>query len=136
MGIIWCDPGAKFTGVAKLCDDGSFNARQFADPVKVYDWINIHVRNGDTFGVEDYTHGGIFTKEAKQTLMVVGFLKYNWEYDYRKPAKVVNKDRRLPWVEEATQMVKYRYPDLSWPETKDAVSALAHCLAERHYASE
>lgn len=132
VSILAADPGHNFTGVAWLCDSGFFEATQFRNPLDAYRWMHDRIlHRWHPFLVEDYTHGGTFTKEAKSTLEVKGFLVFSYKMDWGNDAKVVNKSRRLPWVTEAKEAIGEKYPDLPFPAVKDAVAALAHAMAER-----
>lgn len=140
MGIIWIDPGHNFTGIARLDDDGyGFEAHQFEDPVEGYDWLTGKHQCADYVGIEDFTHGGAFTREAKTTLMVLGFFQHAYRYDYNKPMAVHSKSTRLAFVSYADRMISRKYKDLitvgGWVAVKDASAALAHCLAAHHNRS-
>lgn len=136
--ILACDPGYNFTGVAVLVPDSGFwDAAQYEDPLEAYEWLSEYRQHTSTVILEDYTHGGVFTKEAKETLRVVGYIDYSFQYDYGIQPKIVNKNRRLPWVTEAREMIVREYGGSGTEkEVKDAIAALAHALAERHFGQE
>lgn len=144
QGQIWAfDPGAVFTGLAGvfyeptegvpdlspgLAKDSTW--AQFSDAVELYEDFcktYTHYKN-DVVLVEDYTHGGAFTKEAKQTLEVVGFLTRQLPRDGYKVVRR-GKDQRLSGQSEAARLMGGTVADLKKdPAKKDAFSALAHCI--------
>lgn len=141
MGQIWAfDPGAVFTGLAGVFYDPNETVAdiesddihwlQFSDFVELYEDFHdtyAHSRNEDVI-VEDYTHGGTFTLEAKQTVEAVGFLINQARHDSHNVVRR-NKDRRLSGQSEAARLMGGTVTDLKKdPAKKDAFSALAHCI--------
>lgn len=131
MTIYAVDPGAVYTGVAWLRSN-SAGWKQFDDPIFLWGALVDRVDEYDTVLVEDYSHGGTFTIEAKRTLKIVGFLEYSLQY---KGIKVVmrTKDQRLSGRREAAVMmdnssIKELEADV---ERKDAFSALSHVVTYR-----
>jgi hypothetical protein len=143
-GQIWAfDPGAVFTGlagifygphgtVADLTPEPEQDSTwaQFSDAVELYEHFTkgfTHYKN-DVVLVEDYTHGGTFTKEAKQTLEIVGFLTRQLPRDGYKVVRR-NKDQRLSGQSDAARLMGGTVAALKKdPAKKDAFSALAHCI--------
>jgi hypothetical protein len=128
VAVFAVDPGAVYTGVAMIWEDGSYGAKQFFDPVEAFEWLTGYYYNGDVVLIEDYTHGGIFTKEAKETLRVQGLFEYGIRWKLGVTPIIRNKSQRLSGVSEATEKVQDANPDLTLPMTKDAISALAHII--------
>lgn len=133
--MIWCfDPGAVFTGVAATLENGWVSHwGQFSDPIEALEYASEDLKWQDHILIEDYSHGGSFTKEAKQTLEVIGFLRYSL---VREGHTVIlrHKDKRLSGQSEAASMMDGTIADLKKdPARKDAFSALAHCIT---YARE
>jgi len=140
-GQIWAfDPGSNFTGLAGIFYEhlGTVSDMapediewlQFSDAVELYDeFHNGYTRVKNTVVlVEDYTHGGAFTKEAKQTLEIVGFLTRQLPRDGYKVVRR-NKDQRLSGQSEAARLMGGTVADLKKdPIKKDAFSALAHTI--------
>jgi hypothetical protein len=139
---VWAfDPGSSFTGLAGLIYDGwphvpeDTTWAQYSDPVDLYNHYHhdfTHMRNEKVL-VEDFSHGGAFTLEAKQTIEIVGFLTRQL---YRDGYKVErrHKDKRLSGQSEAAKLMGGTVAELKKdPAKKDAFSALAHCIT---YARE
>lgn len=129
---VWAlDPGAVATGVAWMSLEGNvaWGAFQFDNPLKARKTCN--PAEDDIVLVEDYSHGGTFTKEAKQTLEVVGYLRYSLEA--RDIETIVrHKDKRLSGQSEAAKLMNSTTAVLKkHPDHKDAFSALAHCVTFR-----
>jgi hypothetical protein len=143
-GQIWAfDPGAVFTGLAGVFYDPHEGVEdlnpepeqdstwaQLSDAGELYDHFTkdfTHYKN-DIVLVEDYTHGGTFTKEAKQTLEIVGFLTRQLPRDGYTVIRR-GKDQRLSGQGEAARLMNGTVADLKKdPAKKDAFSALAHCI--------
>lgn len=139
---VWAfDPGSSFSGLAGLYYDGKpyepgdSTWAQYSDPVELYNHFHQdfdHYRD-DRILVEDFSHGGAFTLEAKQTVEIVGFLARQL---YRDGYKVErrHKDKRLSGQSEAAKLMGGTVAALKKdPAKKDAFSALAHCIT---YARE
>lgn len=141
---LWAfDPGAVFTGLAGLfyepvgtvsdLEEGfgkDSTWAQFSDAVELYDHFHNHFThyNNDVVIVEDYTHGGAFTIEAKQTVEIVGFLTRQLPRDGYKVVRR-GKDKRLSGQGEAARLMGGTVAGLKKdPARKDAFSALAHCI--------
>lgn len=129
--IIAVDPGYNYTGVACLSSTG-FEADEFSDPVLAYNWVKDSYQIDTKVLVEDYNHGGVFTKEAKETLRVIGLFDYGLAAHFGYRPTMVNKNRRLPFVTPAKESLQLAYGIYM----KDAVAALAHAMAEREYGSQ
>lgn len=126
--MIWCvDPGAVETGVAGW--DGSEAIwEQHANPLEVWSALEELMHTDDTLLVEDYTHGGAFTVEAKRTLEVLGFIRLTAEY-HGFTVVVRGKDRRLSGQGPAARLMGDSIAALKKdPRRKDAFSALSHCM--------
>lgn len=131
---IWAfDPGSNATGVACYTDDTSWLANQFTDPLKAWGFFTNHLEMswGDpeiTAIVEDYRSAGHITRQAKDTIEVVGFLKFSlqsWGY----PPHMRVEQHRLSGNTKADELLISR--GVKKPESanwKDARSALAHCI--------
>lgn len=143
---IWAfDPGAVATGVAWLNKDADdWGARQFENPQEAYRYFNTFYEIYDVVLIEDYSHGGAFTREAKETVEIVGFLKHALGYANGTdlfttiPVFVRHKDKRLSGQAEAAALMGGTTVDLKKdPENKDAFSALAHaCVFRRELLAE
>lgn len=133
------DPGARFTGLAGIfyepyggvADIGPEDIiwLQYSDEVELYDEFRqyTHYKNSVVI-VEDYTHGGAFTAEAKQTLEIVGFLTRQLARDGYKVVRR-GKDQRLSGQSEAARLMGGTVAELKKdPARKDAFSALAHTI--------
>lgn len=127
MGI-WCvDPGAVATGVAGHYGN-SYIWEQYKDPLQV--WAGLHelMHPDDVLLVEDYTHGGAFTIEAKRTIEVLGFIRLTAEYHGFKVV-IRGKDKRLSGQGPAAKIMGDSIATLKKdPRRKDAFSALSHCV--------
>lgn len=135
MYKIWAvDPGAVESGLAWFQKPEWFGLAQFSDPVELYRVLtSTRLHPNDVILVEDYSHGGTFTKEAKATLEIVGFIRYTAVNDGYKVV-VRHKDKRLSGQGEAAVMMGDSVKALKAdPKRKDAFSALAHCIT---YARE
>lgn len=135
---IWTfDPGAVFTGMARL----TWYGQPVFSPTEMMWWQDTDVKelyeeflalepypNGDIVLVEDFSHGGAFTLEAKRTLEVVGFLVNQGARDGFTVVRR-HKDKRLSGQSEAARLMDSTVGALKKdPARKDAFSALAHCI--------
>lgn len=134
---IWTfDPGAVQTGLAYV----SWYGQPWFSPTDMMWWQSSSVEDlyeymegeepawRDVFIVEDFSHGGAFTLEAKQTIEIVGFLTRQLA---REGYKVVrrHKDKRLSGQGQAAQLMGSTVGSLKTdPARKDAFSALSHCI--------
>lgn len=126
---VWAiDPGAVATGVAYMhLDLYSWACWQHVDPRAVMNKVVPDLSFRDYLLVEDYSHGGAFTKEAKQTIEIIGYFKYTIPN-----VVLVHKDKRLSGQAEAARMMESTIPELKRaPSYKDAFSALSHCVVWR-----
>lgn len=142
-GQIWAfDPGAVFTGLASVFYErldtvedlrphkDDFTWLQYSSVEELYDHFTTKfTRYKNTVVlVEDYTHGGTFTKEAKQTLKVVGFLETQLRRD-GYDVVMRHKDQRLSGQSDAARLMEGSVTALKKdPARKDGFSALAHCI--------
>lgn len=127
--MTWCvDPGAVASGMANL-NKYYRSWEQFTDPEALYEYFyNVSTANRDTLLVEDFSHGGTFTLEAKQTIEVIGFIVHAATMDGYKVIRR-HKDKRLSGQGPAAEMMGDTIARLKKdPEKKDAFSALAHCV--------
>lgn len=134
---IWTfDPGAVFTGLACLQWYGQpvFSPadqwwEQNTDIEELYDdFLMQEPTWRDVILVEDYSHGGAFTLEAKKTIEVVGFLVHQLRRDGYTVIRR-HKDKRLSGQSEAARLMDGTVTALKKdPARKDAFSALAHCI--------
>lgn len=134
---IWTfDPGAVFTGLAFVRWYGQpvFSPTdmcwwQNSDPEDLYDdFLREEPTWRDVILVEDFSHGGAFTLEAKQTIEVVGFLVHQLSRDGYTVVRR-HKDKRLSGQSEAARLMDGTVATLKKdPARKDAFSALAHSL--------
>ena len=129
---IWAiDPGAVYTGVAWLGENHTWSAEQYDNPVEAYAYVVAQVMRYDYFLIEDFSHGGAFTKEAKDTIEVVGLFKYASIYLGLDPI-IRHKDKRLSGQREAAKLMGSTVAELKVDEDrKDAFSALSHCITWR-----
>lgn len=130
---VWAiDPGAVATGLAWLNFTDQHDEMQYDDPIKVFRHIDLWAVTGDTILIEDYSHGGTFTVEAKTTLKVIGYLEYALHSQDRFKVLLRHKDKRLSGQSEAAKLMWSEVGKLKKdPERKDAFSALAHCVTYR-----
>lgn len=142
-GQIWAfDPGAVFTGLAGVFYGPEYGVAdllpapeqdsiwlQYSDVGELYDKFRSFTRyKNDIVLVEDYSHGGAFTLEAKQTLEVVGFLTRQLPRDGYTVIRR-HKDKRLSGQSEAARLMQGTVADLKKDAArKDGFSALAHCI--------
>jgi hypothetical protein len=134
---IWTfDPGAVFTGLAYLQWWGQpvFSSTdmcwwQNSDVEDLYDdFLREEPAWRDMVLVEDYSHGGAFTLEAKKTIEVVGFLVHQLSRDGYTVVRR-HKDKRLSGQSEAARLMDGTVATLKKdPARKDAFSALSHCI--------
>lgn len=127
--MTWCvDPGAVASGIANL-NEYYRSWEQYTDPQELYQYFySVSSADRDTLLIEDYSHGGAFTAEAKATLEIVGFVYYSARMDGYKVLKV-HKDKRLSGQGPAARMMGGTVTELKKdPTRKDAFSALAHCV--------
>lgn len=137
MRIFAFDPGAKETGLAALSSwrgqskisDNEVYLWQHQDPTVLYDeMMDWEPTRDDRVLVEDYSHGGAFTAEAKRTLEVVGFLTSQAARDGLTVIRR-HKDKRLSGQAEAALLMGDTVASLKKnPELKDMFSALAHVI--------
>jgi hypothetical protein len=132
---IWAfDPGAVATGVAFVEEDGWY-ADQFPDPILAWDQLIEYGGKHDLVLVEDYRTSAQLTKEAKATIEIVGFLKYNAEYGWgwgANSAIMRVEQHRLSGQREAAELMGGTIEELRRdPNRKDAFSALSHCCVYR-----
>jgi hypothetical protein len=134
---IWTfDPGAVATGLAFV----HWYGQPVVNPSDQFWWQNTDIENlyddflheeptwWDVILVEDYSHGGAFTLEAKKTIEVVGFLVHQLSRDGYTVIRR-HKDKRLSGQAEAARLMGSTVATLKKdPTRKDAFSALAHSL--------
>lgn len=127
--MTWCvDPGAVASGLANA-NEFYWSWNQYTEPGELYQYFySCSNASRDTLLIEDYSHGGTFTAEAKATLEIVGFMYYSARMDGYKVHKV-HKDKRLSGQGPAAVLMGGTVAELKKdPERKDAFSALSHCL--------
>jgi hypothetical protein len=137
MRIFAFDPGSSATGLACLKDYGQpvlseldLDWWQYTDEVELYnEFMKLKPTANAVVLVEDYSHGGAFTLEAKRTLEVVGFLVRQATRDGLRVERR-HKDKRLSSQSEAARLLGDTVANLKKdPARKDAFSALAHTIA-------
>lgn len=130
MRIIAVDPGLTI-GLAfydSLTED--FKVDQCSNPFEavtiILGWVDRY--DPDAFLVEDYQSGGHLTKEAKETIKLVGFFTY-WGTLSVTWTESVAPQARLSSVVQATRLIGT--VDLSGMHRngRDAVAALAHVIS-------
>lgn len=132
---IWAfDPGSVATGVACYTNDNVWLANQFTDPVHAWEFFERNNMDSwdnnpdDIALVEDYRSGGHITAHAKNTIEVVGFLKYNLRME-GYPFHMRVEQHRLSGNTKADRLLISRgIKNPESPNWKDARSALAHCV--------
>lgn len=132
---IWAfDPGSVATGVACYTDNTNWLANQFTDPTEAWEFFDRNNLDSwdnsedDIALVEDYRSGGHITSHAKNTIEVVGFLKYNLRME-GYPFHMRVEQHRLSGNNHADALLIGR--GVTNPQStnwKDARSALAHCI--------
>lgn len=144
MQVFGIDPGFNYTGVAMVdfptddqgkpvWEEAIYDGVQEWSPVDAMRWI---LRRMDpdprtrAFVVEGFVGSGHLTKEAKETLLVLGYFKYCLPEE----PHVQVPQARLSRVREAKALIEDLYPDLPQPMIKDTVAALAHALTYTHLA--
>ncbi len=135
MTIWGFDPGSNATGVACLDGDHSFKWGQFEDPIEAWEQLIEFGNKDDIVLIEDYRTAGHLTREAKETLKIVGFLEYSayygWGWGQSAPVMRVEQ-HRLSGRREAAQLMGGTIEELESDKSrKDAFSALAHCCVYR-----
>jgi len=134
---IWTfDPGAVQTGLAYL----TWYGQPVFSPSEMYWWQNSDIEDlyddflredpawRDVVIVEDFSHGGAFTLEAKKTIEIVGFLVRQLSRDGYTVVRR-HKDKRLSGQSEAARLMAGTVAGLKKdPARKDAFSALAHSI--------
>jgi hypothetical protein len=137
MKVIAVDPGYNFTGVASL-DGARWTAKQYSEPwdawCAVENCLEYHPRDAILL-VEDYRSAGHLTKEAKETIGIVGMFMHMapkmWAFELDTVLLRVEQ-HRLSGRREAAGLMGGTIEDLEKDnERKDAFSALAHCCAYR-----
>lgn len=127
--MVWCvDPGAVASGFANY--NGHYYAwKQFEDPRELYEeFYATSSASRDTLLVEDYSHGGAFTIEAKKTIEIIGFVCNLAMMDGYNVIRV-HKDKRLSGQGPAARLMGDTIATLKKdPHRKDAFSALSHCM--------
>lgn len=142
MIIFGVDPGHNFTGVAYLQyhvfipEKGPVIEKvegvQLPHAISVRDWIRERrsfSQSGNLVVVEDYLSSGPLTETAKTTLQVLGYFRWAIPDMTNTQVFIQPPQERLCRVRQATELLEDAYPDLTKPELKDTVSALAHALA-------
>ena len=127
--MVWCvDPGAVESGIANY-NGHYYSWEQYKDPEELYQYLfSCGSANRDTLLVEDFSHGGAFTLEAKKTIEIVGFIVHVAQMDGWKVVRV-HKDKRLSGQGPAARLMGDTIATLKKdPKRKDAFSALAHCM--------
>lgn len=131
MQVTTFDPGAVATGLATIDNEGKPWWNQLDDPVRAYKTFTRWATPDDIVLVEDYSHGGAFTREAKLTVEIVGFIYYTATLDGYKVLRR-NKDKRLSGQGEAARFMGDEVSVLKKDKNrKDAFSALSHCVVYR-----
>ena len=127
--MVWCiDPGAVASGIANY--NAHYRAwEQYEDPKELYQYFySCATASRDILLVEDFSHGGAFTIEAKKTIEVLGFVVNSALMDEFQVVRV-HKDKRLSGQGPAARLMGDTIATLKKdPYRKDAFSALAHCM--------
>lgn len=133
MQFFGIDPGANYTGVAfadvswngATVENVVWDSIQLADPAKCGDWIRCRRSEpplSTVFVLEDYISAGQMDKYAKETLKALGYFRYTF------PCYMQVPQARLAFVEQAKEVCKALHPDLTSPDRKDMVAAVAHVM--------
>ena len=132
MRIFSFDPGSVASGVAWLDTDGTWDAKQFADPVEAWHVIEEEGGQEDIGLVEMYRSGSHLTKDALATIEIVGYFKYAARYGWGwGPNQAIMRveQHRLSGQREAAELMGGTIDELVIDKKrKDAFSALAHCI--------
>lgn len=124
MRFVAIDPGANFTGVAVLENDGTFSFHgEFADPVLVAERMlrEAYKDPDDTLTiVEDFLGGGGRDKYVTSTIKVVGYLYLRCR-EARIRVILVANQQRLANVDNVPAEIT----------GKDERAAAAHALTQR-----
>lgn len=135
MRIFAIDPGLTIGYAWYDTEQNAFDARQSDSYHTIIDWLDIDIQDQDNslFIVENYISAGTLTKEAKETIKLVGFFEY---YIERRWGEVTlqSPQKRLSGVARAVQMIGDGPLKVMHRNGRDAVAALAHALvAARTY---
>ena len=128
MRIFAIDPGLTIGYAWYNPETGGFRVGQTNSRNHVIDWLtNEMPMSDDTYIVESYLSAGHLTKEAMQTIKLVGFFEgyidYKWSEVILAPPQ-----GRLSGVAQAVQMIGTEALADMHRDGKDAVAALAHAL--------
>jgi len=131
MRVIAVDPGETI-GVAYYDSDTEFfRVHQVDFPEAAFGiftvWLKLY--RPDELIVENYHSAGNLSREGKKTIEVLGLFKYG------AGCSVVAPQARLAFVSQAEELLKEERKDMH-RKGRDAISALAHCLAYVHGAGE
>lgn len=132
MKIFAIDPGAVYNGIAYLDRAPVFKSDwwgQYEDPTQAMGvFLQVADIDHDVMLLEDYSHGGTFTKEAKATIEVIGYVKNTCLF-YGYKVVLRHKDQRLSGQGPAARLMGDTIAALKKdPMRKDAFSALSHCI--------
>jgi len=136
--LIGIDPGVT-TGLAIVTiEDGNIIPLVFKDRKDIRDIIfiidtAIGLRKIETIIVEDFIGGGFRSKETKQTIELLGFVKHYYKNVMKQKVTVQQPQFRKHAYQESKAIAK-KY-DLSKPHhAKDAMAhIIAYCIKEYNY---
>lgn len=127
MRIFAIDPGLTIGYAYYTPESESYGFGQTEDPLDVIRWLEGKTPNVfDIFIVENYLSAGHITKEAMQTIRLVGFFEY-YIRDTFGGVILAPPQRRLSGVHQAMDMMGDTRQHLH-REGRDAIAALAHAL--------
>lgn len=123
MKIIAVDPG-ETSAVAFLNTKTQWHwVQQFSSPEEAAEAaLDLRRENPDFLIVEDYNAAGWLDKAGKETIKVLGMFQYAYGYT------PVHPQARKAFVDIATEMIGDEAKTMH-RKGRDAISALAHCLA-------
>lgn len=126
MRIIAVDPGETIGLALWDTDDSTCKVHQVAGTYAAGAWIEHNTP--DIVLVENYLGSGALTKEAKTTVMRVGFFS-EWAMYMDWETYLVAPQKRLSAVSQATELIGPEALKAMYRNGRDAVAALAHALA-------
>jgi hypothetical protein len=120
MLYIGVDPGYNYSGLAILSGNGQpMHHAEYANPVELWRTLSTFAAFDEHWiAIEDFIGSGTLNKERKQTIEVLGYVRYRCA-EFRYQFEIVVNQVRLAYVSLVPRVVT----------GKDEISAYAHALA-------